>query len=96
MRGEKPLSQIILIALPSLLLIIMIFLLFIRKEWAYVALWIIYIPIAICGWIIAIVSIILPNIIFTLVMLLCGITTVISMISKSFRHYFMNKNSTIQ
>lgn len=94
---EKPLSQIIFIALPSLLLIIMIFLLHIRKKWAYVALWIMYFPISLCGWAVAIVYIILPNPIFPILMIVCGINTIKSMISKSVKYYFMdNNNCTIQ
>ena len=88
---ERPVFNIVLIALPSLLLLTMIVLLFVRKRWAFVALWIMYLPISLCGWVIAIAYFALSGIHITVLLMICGIITVTSMTNKSVRHYFLGE-----
>ena len=90
-RG-KSVIEIVLISLPSLLLITMIFLLFVRKDWAYKTLWILYIPIALCGFITAIVNVFL-DIFITALMLVCGLTTLNLMLCPTFKNYYADSNN---
>ena len=88
----KPKMQIILMGLPSVALLCMSFLLFIRQKGSYIAIWILYIPIAVCGWITAIVSLFLADMYVVLLLPICGILTLYSLFCEPLRKYFFTKS----
>ena len=89
-KPEKTMVDVFIVILPSIILIFMSILLFIKNKIAYVLLWLMYLPISISGCIFVFMSLYFLNI-FTILLPICGIFTIYSLTSKPLRVYFFNK-----
>ena len=85
---EKSVWQIFAVGFPSVLLICMSLLLFVKRKTSYIIIWLLYLPVAFCGWCFVFLSFYFLNI-FTLLLPICGILTMFSLFSKSLKTYFL-------